>query len=294
MAYSTIGRLFAVTSCKGGVGKSTVSLELAFTLAARGHSVGLFDADVYGPSLPTQLPAVLGEDDVALGHDGWSVTPLEHEGVKLMSCGWFARLWSREVRTGGEVRDSYPGRLATKLLHTTAWGHLDYLIIDNPPGTGGVAQAIAANAPLHGAVVVTTPSSLATVDVVRGVRMLQRLRVPVLALVENMASFKCGGCGQIHFPFGQGHVRDVLASIGRDESSVLSISLPIVPNASAPTTPRAVSDPSSQMAREFHTLAASLEQALLARPTSVSLPHELRLDERPHWPTEIAVAEASL
>jgi ATP-binding protein involved in chromosome partitioning len=143
--YSTIGRLVAVTSCKGGVGKSTVSLELAFSLAARGHRVGIFDADVYGPSLPSQLPGLLSEGEVALGNGGWSVIPLEQAGVKLMSFGWFARLWSRDVREGGELRDSFPGRLATKLCHTTAWGELDFLIIDSPPGTGGVAHAIAAD-----------------------------------------------------------------------------------------------------------------------------------------------------
>ena len=129
--------------------------------------------------------------------------------------------------------------------------------------------------------------------------MLHRLRVPVLALVENMASFECKGCGEVHFPFGQAHVHDVLATIGRGSpqggaDDVLSFSLPIVPNVREPTTPRVVSEPLSAMASEFHALAASLEQALLVRPTGVSLPHELPMDERPHWPTEMAVAEVSV
>lgn len=149
--YSTIGRLLAVTSCKGGVGKSTVSLELAFSLASRGHRVGIFDADVYGPSLPAQLPNVLldgkstqpepapvsrcrtvGFDrigsmptgcappgDVELLHDGWAVAPLIYKGVKLMSPGWFARHWNKNLRDGGELRCPHPGRLATRLLHTS-------------------------------------------------------------------------------------------------------------------------------------------------------------------------------
>jgi len=172
-ARSAVGKIIAITSCKGGVGKSTVSLELAFRLAARGHAVGLFDADVHGPSLPSQLPPSVGRERVRLGPGGWSVEPLSHAGVKLMSFGWLKRLWGGahdgEVRTG-----SVPEEIANQLLQSTHWGALDYLVIDSPPGTGGVQKALYTKVPLAGAVVVTTPSPLATVDVVRGVHMLQR------------------------------------------------------------------------------------------------------------------------
>jgi ATP-binding protein involved in chromosome partitioning len=144
-------------------------------------------------------------------------------------------------------------------------------------------------------VVVTTPSSLATVDVVRGVAMLQRLRVPVLALIENMASFECG-CGEVHRPFGRGHLTDVLDRIQRsDDDDVPTFSLPIVPDAGMPTgIPRVVSHPSSSLARELDALAASLERTHPAgRPVGVTLPHGLRYDETPHWPTEMAVASVS-
>jgi ATP-binding protein involved in chromosome partitioning len=138
--YGRIGRIIAVTSCKGGVGKSTVSFELASRLAARGQRVGLFDADVYGPSLPSQLPRTFG---VSPSEDGWSMLPLAHSGLQLMSFGFLRGksgqptwLPTAEVdpRAAGD-----PGALAVQLLHTTAWGDLDYLVIDTPPGTGWAA-----------------------------------------------------------------------------------------------------------------------------------------------------------
>jgi ATP-binding protein involved in chromosome partitioning len=154
-------------------------LELAYRLAARGHRVGIFDADVHGPSLPSQLPPSVGAERVQLGPGGWSVEPLRHGGVTLMSFGWLSRLWGpfggddgKEVRTG-----SLPGEVMSQLLQQTrwaAWGDLDFLVIDSPPGTGEVQKALYSKMPLAGAVVVTTPSPLATADVVRGVKMLQR------------------------------------------------------------------------------------------------------------------------
>ena len=178
MPGSSIGRLIAVTSCKGGVGKSTVSLELARRLAARGHRVGLFDADVHGPSLPAQLPQSVSEQRVQTDASGYAVLPLQHGGLRLMSFGWFSRLWN--VHEDDEIRIGR-SMLCIQLLHTTEWGELDYLVIDSPPGTGEVPAALATRVPLTGALVVTTPSKLATADVVRGLRMLRRHAVPVLA-----------------------------------------------------------------------------------------------------------------
>ena len=336
--YSTIGRIIAVTSCKGGVGKSTISVELARRLAVRGHRVGIFDADVYGPSLPTQLPASLSAQNVQLAQDGHSVVPLVHEAdgyaIKVMSFGWFARLWSPGVHTGGEVQDwrgsnPTPGvgmefgpdvrmlwiscratsrafarplpQLATKLLHTTAWGELDYLVVDSPPGTGGVAQALVAKVPLWGAVVCTTPSKLAKSDVVRGLAMLQRLHVPVLAVVENMASFQCGSCSEVHFPFGRTHLRDVLESVGPagravgSSDTVPTFSLPIVPDADD-ARPDVHAAAATALVAQFDAMAESLERSstTVATQTGVSLPHGLCSSERPHWPTEMANAQVSM
>ena len=220
---SSIGRLIAVTSCKGGVGKSTVSLELARRLQARGHRVGVFDADVHGPSLPTQLP-LANEQRVQTDRSGYSVLPLEHDGLKLMSFGWFSQLWN--VHKDDEIRIGRP-MLCVQLLQTTAWGELDYLVVDSPPGTGEVLTALATRVPLTGALVVTTPSKLAAADVVRGVRMLRRHDVPVVALVENMASFSCGGCGAVHHPFGRGHLEALRQEL---PDGLPCFSLPIVPD----------------------------------------------------------------
>ena len=145
-ARSTIGRIIAVTSCKGGVGKSTVSFELARRLAARGHRVGLFDADVHGPSLPAQLPAAVSERGVAVAADGAAVLPLEHAGVACKSFGWLARLWGGDDGAAIDARGAGgdAGFLALQLLHTTAWGEKDFLVIDSPPGTGAVPRALAA------------------------------------------------------------------------------------------------------------------------------------------------------
>ena len=223
MPISSIGRLIAVTSCKGGVGKSTVSLELARRLAARGQRVGLFDADVHGPSLPTQLPLAT-EQRVQTDRSGYSVLPLEHDGLKLMSFGWFSQLWN--LHKDDEIRIGRP-MLCVQLLQTTAWGELDYLVVDSPPGTGEVLTALTTRVPLTGALVVTTPSKLAAADVVRGVRMLRRHDVPVLALVENMASFSCGGCGAVHHPFGRGHLEALRREL---PDGLPCFSLPIVPD----------------------------------------------------------------
>mmetsp|Transcript_20133 Transcript_20133/g.51260 ORF Transcript_20133/g.51260 Transcript_20133/m.51260 type:complete len:322 (-) Transcript_20133:150-1115(-) len=314
--YGRIGRLLAVTSCKGGVGKSTVSLELAFRLSARGHRVGLYDADVQGPSLPVQV-AVLGGDNetVRLGASGYSAQPLEYQGVKLMSFGWFSRTWGV---SDGEVK-GMAASLATNLLHTTEWGDLDYLIVDSPPGTGPIPKAIAKKIPLHGALVITTPSRLATVDVVRGIRMLQRLEVPVLAVVENMASYECGSCGTLHHPFGRGHLDEVLSCFatkgnestsgvkeapggagsgagvgtGRRVSQPPSFSLPITADigiASSGVAPFRAAHPASSLEAEFDALASSLELAT-ERAEAVLLPHGLLTHELPHWPTTFAMNE---
>ena len=185
-----IGRIVAVTSCKGGVGKSTVSFELAKRLAARGLRVGVFDADVYGPSLPTQVPDDVSARGVAASADGWTMEPAAHDSLALMSFGWLGRLMGES--DDGEVIDprgaGTAGEFSVQLLHTTAWGDLDYLVVDTPPGTGEIPRALAARARFSGAVVVTTPSPLAFADVVKGIALFDEVDVPVVGVVENMGS----------------------------------------------------------------------------------------------------------
>ena len=212
-----------------------------------------------------------------------------------MSFGWFSRLWTGE---GKEVRVNGPaGDAMIKLLHTTLWGELDYLIIDSPPGTGDVPKAIATKVPLTGAIVVTTPSRLAVVDVVRGIRMLHRFAVPILGLVENMASYTCGECGSQHFPFGRGHAEAVLDLLRADDAqgrepsgSCPSFHLPLVSSApeEAPSGPL---DGGQLEGHHFDALAEAIERSPAHAAGAVELPHGLEFHELPHWPTELGAAE---
>ena len=265
MATSQIGRIIGVTSCKGGVGKSTVAFELARRLAGRGRRVGIFDADVHGPSLPTQL----GEDKRATPtKDGWRMAPVEAGDMKLMSFGFIGELWDSEAdidpRGAGGA-----GELAVQLLHTTDWGRLDDLIIDTPPGTGEIPRALAARAHYSGCVVVTTPSELAVADVVRGVSMLRKFNIPILGVVENMATF-ASDCGKIYRPFGDGSVNEVLAVV--DDPSVRAVALPISKEDKA-------------------ALGPSLDPLLdrLPADATVELP-QLDWHEKPHWPDKLFFA----
>ncbi len=269
--------------------------QLAFRLASRGFKVGLFDADVHGPSLPTQLPESINKQKVEFVGSGWAVKPFEHAGVKLMSFGWVSKMWTT---ADGEVRSGFSsGDLTTMLLHSTSWGNLDYLVVDSPPGTGEILHALYTTVPLHGAVVVTTPSPLATVDVVRGIKMLARLKVPVLALVENMASFQCGSCSATHFPFGRGHINEVLSSWNSSTAnSGLSsppevISLPIITDSSKPITSSNLASglrPPSGLEPHFDQLIDALERRTAgAKP--VELHKQLDFHQRAHWPTVISM-----
>lgn len=191
---------------------------------------------------------------------------------------------------GDEVRGN-PAPLATALLHTTEWDTLDYLLIDSPPGTGDVPRGLYTKVPLHGAVVVTTPSRLAIVDVVRGVKMLARFRVPVVALVENMASFACDACGREHLPFGRGHLESVRQSSAAADAA--EVRLPIVPAEGEGEDEGGLVSSHPAMVRKFDELAAALELAT-AGVEPVALPYlsaALAHHDLPHWPTEMATNE---
>lgn len=194
----------AVSSCKGGVGKSTVAVNLAYSLRAEGHRVGLLDADVYGPSLPTMV----SPRDTALRQDpvtGLVGAPV-YEGVRLMSYGFAGSPGDGRGRRAAVMRGPMVGNVVQQLAMLTDWGELDYLVVDMPPGTGDVQITLSQQLELAAAVIVTTPQRLSRVDVVKGVEMFARLRVPVAAVVENMAHFDCDGCGKRHRPFGPSSV----------------------------------------------------------------------------------------
>jgi len=200
-----VKRTIAVASGKGGVGKSTVAVNLACALAKLGHKVGLCDADVYGPSLPTILgvseqPKVLGED---------LLVPVQKHGLKLMSIGFLLEDDTPVIWRGPMVM-----QLVTQFLKKVVWGSLDYLVIDLPPGTGDAQLTLVQSIPLTGALIVTTPSDVALIDARRGLRMFQQVNTPVLGLVENMSCFVCPHCGKETDVFSKGGARRVAGELG--------------------------------------------------------------------------------
>lgn len=207
--------ILAVSSCKGGVGKSTVAALLARTLAERGAAVGLLDADVYGPSIPTLFN--LHEHGVQTTPDQRFV-PKEAEGLKLMSFAFLAGDGPAVLR--GPLVAQY----VQQLLHHVAWGALDYLIIDMPPGTGDIQLTISQSVQLDAAVIVTTPHQLSLTDVRKGIMMFDRVNVPVLGVIENMAWFICDGCGKKHLLFGEAGARTLEQRFGLETLAELPVS----------------------------------------------------------------------
>ncbi len=187
--------LIAVSSCKGGVGKSTVAAGLARVLAQRGHKIGLLDADIYGPSIPTLFD--LHPGGVKADKDNMMI-PAEVDGLKIMSFGF---LMGRDPAV---MRGPMVANYMQQLLHKVAWGDLDILVMDLPPGTGDVQLTICQSVQLDGAVIVSTPQALSLVDVEKGIIMFDKVSVPVLGMIENMAYFVCDDCDKKHYVFGQG------------------------------------------------------------------------------------------
>jgi ATP-binding protein involved in chromosome partitioning len=191
---SGVKNTIAVASGKGGVGKSTVAVNLAVALAQAGAKVGLLDADVYGPS----IPLMMGTSDRPLMRNQ-RIVPLEAHGVKLMSIGFIldpdkALIW----------RGPLVAQLIRQFLNDVDWGDLDYLVIDLPPGTGDVQLTLVQSIPISGAVIVTTPQEVALADAVKGLKMFQEVKTPILGIIENMSGFVCPNCNTLHDIFGAG------------------------------------------------------------------------------------------
>ena len=241
-----VRHIIAVSSCKGGVGKSTTSVNLAYTLAMMGGRVGILDADVYGPSLPTmispEVPAL--EMDKETG----TIKPVEYEGVKVVSFGFAGQ-------GSAIMRGPMVSGLINQLLTTTDWGELDYLIIDMPPGTGDVQLTLCQVVPITAAVVVTTPQKLAFIDVEKGVRMFAKLAVPCVSVVENMSYFEVDGVK--HKPFGEGSGAAICEQYGVPNL----LQMPIVPDLSAcgdTGRPLVLRDPTCETSARYQDVAATL------------------------------------
>ncbi len=205
LALSKVGAIIAVSSCKGGVGKSTVAGSLAQELAHRGYKVGLLDADIHGPSVPTLFG--IGNVDVTVNAQN-QLLPIEQGGLKLMSFGFL--LGDAPAVMRGPIVTRY----IQQLLFSVAWGELDYLFIDMPPGTGDVQLTITQSVKLAGAVIVTTRQNLSLVDVSRGILMFERVNVPILGVVENMSYFLCDQCEKKHYIFGESHANSMQDRFG--------------------------------------------------------------------------------
>ena len=200
-----VDRVIAVASGKGGVGKSTLTANLAVALAARGQRVGLLDADVYGPS----QPRMLGVSGRPSSPDGNIILPLRNHGVTVMSLGLMveedeALVWRGPMLMGA----------LQQMLGQVQWGKLDILLVDLPPGTGDVQMTLCQKTEVAGAIVISTPQDIALIDARKGIDMFQRMECPILGIVENMAGFACDGCGKMHYPFGHGGAKAEAEKLG--------------------------------------------------------------------------------
>jgi ATP-binding protein involved in chromosome partitioning len=200
-AVPGIRHIIAVASGKGGVGKSTTAVNLALGLAGQGLRVGLLDADIYGPSLPRLLGVTARPTAAAPGSK--VLAPLEAFGVKVMSMGFLVEENTAMIWRGPMVMSALQ-----QMLREVAWGELDILVVDMPPGTGDAQLTLAQQTPLAGAVIVSTPQDLALIDARRGIAMFRKVNVPVIGIVENMSYFLCATCGTRHEIFGHGGARE--------------------------------------------------------------------------------------
>jgi ATP-binding protein involved in chromosome partitioning len=254
--------IIAVASGKGGVGKSTVAVNLALSLARLGLKVGLLDADIYGPSVP-RLLAITEKPE----SDGKKLKPIEKFGIKTMSIGFLVEEDQAMIWRGPMVQSAL-----TQMLNDVQWAPLDVLVLDMPPGTGDAQLTIAQRVPLKGAVIVSTPQDIALIDAKKGIAMFQKTHVPIFGIVENMSIFQCPDCGSSHAIFGHGGARDMA-----DKMNVpLLAEIPLVPRireTSDSGAPISVSAPESPEAQAFLALAqkvrASLETASKPAPKIV-------------------------
>ena len=248
-----VGAIIAVASGKGGVGKSTVACNLALGLARLGLSVGLLDADIYGPSLPRMMGATgrPSTDDA-----GKTLIPMAAHGLKCMSIGFMVAEDSPMIWRGPMVMSALE-----QMLRDVAWGALDVLVVDMPPGTGDAQLTMAQRVPLAGAVIVSTPQDIALLDARKGLNMFRKVNVPVLGIVENMSFFHCPKCGERSDIFGHGGARADAEAYGVDFLGEVPLHMAIR-SAGDGGAPIVVGAPESPEASAFMTVAASVRDRL--------------------------------
>jgi ATP-binding protein involved in chromosome partitioning len=259
-----VKNIIGVASGKGGVGKSTVAANLALALAAEGARVGVLDADIYGPS----QPMMLGISRRPESEDGKTMEPLENHGVQVMSIGFLvnqdeAMIWRGPMAT----------QALEQLLRQTNWHDLDYLVVDLPPGTGDIQLTLSQRVPMTGAVIVTTPQDIALIDARKAVTMFEKVGVPILGVVENMAVHICSNCGHAEHIFGEGGGKRYAQEKGIDYLGALPLAMHIREQADS-GKPTVVADPDSEAAKSFRDIArkVAIEIAAKAKDFSAKFP----------------------
>jgi ATP-binding protein involved in chromosome partitioning len=240
--------IVAVASGKGGVGKSTTAVNLAMALAASGLAVGVLDADIYGPS----LPRMMGITDKPASEDGRILQPLEKYGVKCMSIGFLVPEDSPTIWRGPMVMSALE-----QMLRDVAWGELDVMIVDMPPGTGDAQLTISQRVPLAGAVIVSTPQDIALLDARKGLNMFRKVDVPVLGIIENMSTFICPHCGEQSDIFGHGGARAEAEILNVDFLGEVPLHMDIRKTSDA-GTPIVVSAPDGPHALAYRAIAEAV------------------------------------
>jgi ATP-binding protein involved in chromosome partitioning len=256
----TITNIIAVGSGKGGVGKSTTAVNLAIALQREGARVGLLDADIYGPSIPSML-GVKGQPST----DGEHIIPKEAHGLKVMSIGFLVPEDSAMIWRGPMVTSALQ-----QLLGDTLWGDLDYLVIDLPPGTGDIQLTLAQRIPVAGAVIVTTPQDIALLDARRAVNMFRKVGVPVLGVVENMSTHICTACGHEEAIFGHGGGEQM----AKDFEIPLLGQLPLtmeIRSSLDEGKPTMVANPDSPIAKSYRSMALRTAGELSVMPRSMTV-----------------------
>ena len=260
-----IKNVIAVASGKGGVGKSTTSVNLALALAAEGATVGLLDADIYGPSQP-QMLGLSGRPD---SKDGKSIEPMEAHGIQAMSIGFLVDTDTPMVWRGPMVTGALE-----QLLRDTKWKDLDYLVIDLPPGTGDIQLTLAQKIPVTGAVIVTTPQDIALLDAKKGLKMFEKVGIPILGVVENMSTHICSNCGHEEHIFGAGGGEAMAKDYGIDLLGSLPLDMQIREQADG-GKPTVIAAPDSKIAEEYKAIArkAAIKIANAALDHSAKFPN---------------------
>ncbi len=261
-----VKNIIAVSSGKGGVGKSTVTANFALALAAEGARVGVLDADIYGPSQPTMLGAKDKQPEAAAGEN--MMMPVESLGLQINSIGFLVDQDEPIIWRGPMVSGALQ-----QMLNQTAWQDLDYLVIDMPPGTGDIQLTLSQQIPVSGAIVVTTPQDIATLDAKKGLQMFRKVNVPVLGIVENMALFRCPKCGHLEHIFGEGGAKMMAERYGVPVLGSLPLSTSIREQADS-GLPTVAADPESETAAIFREIArkAAVALAQTQKDFSKSLP----------------------